>query len=570
MPAITALFGRLRRPSERRFRLYETIANVHQFSVLHTFVALTLCYHLLFSPEMTLNPEMRNILILVLLVTTATIWRVPPRYFGKGWFVGSWILGDTFVALAVVFLSGQSGSGLYVAFFLLILLAAFAQSLKQTLMLSAVLCGGYGGILYLEGEIQSLSLEEDRLLQIPLLLIVATFYGHALELLRKGRAQQWALIGERRRSEDALNESRERYRSLVEAATDAILVTDKTGSILSWNRGAERIFSYQLEEIRDKPLAFLFSEPPTPDLPAGSEPGWPPAVGHTIEGVGRRRDGSAFPMELSSNAWDTPQGTWYGCIIRDVTERKRSERVQAEMEAQKQEALRRMAGGIANDFNNLLTVIMGYCEMLLTVSEPDRTEYKHVQEIRKAGTRATELARQLLLFSRRYMIEMQLLDLNEVLAEMEPRFRQVLGETIELVIVNGPALGRVQAHPDHLAEAVLNLLANAREAMPAGGRLSIETANALVEEAPTGAGEVRPGRYVRLTISDTGCVMDAETQAQIFDPFFTTKQPGRRSGMGLSAAYGIFKQIGGHISVQSELQQGTTFTIHLPQVERSR
>ncbi|MEW6542709.1 MAG: PAS domain S-box protein [Nitrospirota bacterium] len=568
MTAISSILDAIWKPGGRRFRLYETIANFHQFSILHTLVAITLCYHLVFSPEAGLSPEARNLLILLLLVTTAAIWRVPPRLFGAGWFVGGWVLGDTLLTVAVIFLSGHTGSALYVAFFLIILLAAFAQSLKQTLLLSTVLCVGYGAVLYVEGTIGSFSLQEDRLLQIPLLLVVATFYGHAVELLRRERVRQWTLANQRQKAQDALHESEERYRAVIEAATDAIIVADHGGRMVSWNTGAQRIFSYSEEEVLGKPLTFLFPAHQRPELERLDATGASTAVGRTVECAGLRRDGSEFPLELSVSTWQTVQGRFYGCIIRDITGRRRIEHVKEELEAQKQEALRRMAGGMAHDFNNLMTVIVGYSGMALSSLSAGHSAYSYVEQIKEAGTRAVELARHLLVFSRRHVLEPRVLDLNETLANLEETLRQLLGERIELVMTLDPALGRVKADPAHLAQAVLNLADNARDAMPEGGRLTVETANAqLADMLPPQDTGMGPGPYVKLTIGDTGLGMDAETRTRVFDPFFTTKALGKRTGLGLSTVYGIVKQSGGHIWVRSEPGQGTTFTICLPRVE---
>jgi len=253
-------------------------------------------------------------------------------------------------------------------------------------------------------------------------------------------------------------------------------------------------------------------------------------------------------------------------VGQDITERKNLE--QQLRQVQKMEAVGRLAGGIAHDFNNLLTAINGYSELILSsISQSDPLR-RDVEEIKRAGERAAELTRQLLAFSRKQVLRMHIIDLNTIVLNIEKLLRRLITEDVELIISLQPHLAPVKADPGQIEQVLVNLAINARDAMQQGGRLVIRTADVTLDEAAASKNEgMRPGNYVLISMSDTGCGMNAETMAHIFEPFFTTKDVGKGTGLGLSMVYGIIKQSGGHIYAFSKLGKGSTFEIYLPRVE---
>jgi signal transduction histidine kinase len=239
-------------------------------------------------------------------------------------------------------------------------------------------------------------------------------------------------------------------------------------------------------------------------------------------------------------------------------------------QAQKMQAVGRLIAGVAHDFNNLLMVIKGYNELLMKDLGPNHRVYRMAEEMRKASERASSLVGQLMAFSRQQKLERKVVDLNRVVSQIGTMLRRVVGEDIELVTVSDPTLGSVEAAPHQLDEVILNLAANARDAMPQGGRLKIATSNVELDGSFVRRHHgARPGAYVRLEVSDAGSGMDKATQRRLFEPFFTTKGEGKGTGLGLATVYGIIKQHGGYIGVESEPSQGTTFSIYLPRVKKA-
>jgi len=263
-----------------------------------------------------------------------------------------------------------------------------------------------------------------------------------------------------------------------------------------------------------------------------------------------------------------PEGVLEGCVhvMRDMTERRALEAQYRQ--AQKMEAMGRLAGGVAHDFNNLLTAINGYGGLLLNRLGEDSTLRRYAEEVCKAGDRAASLTRQLLTFSRQHVVEPQVLDLNTIVTGTDKMLRRVIGEDVEVVTILGSSLGAIKADPGQLEQVILNLAINSRDAMPQGGKLTIETSSVkLAETTIYRHGELAPGKYVVLSVSDNGCGMDEETQARVFEPFFTTKEQGKGTGLGLATVYGIVKQSGGCVWIRSEVGLGTTFKVYFPQVD---
>jgi signal transduction histidine kinase len=277
----------------------------------------------------------------------------------------------------------------------------------------------------------------------------------------------------------------------------------------------------------------------------------------------RRKDGTIIDVEITRNTLTLAGRPAALAMAHDVTKRKSVETQL--LQAQKMEAVGRLAGGIAHDFNNLLTVILGSSDLLLEGLRVDHQSRADLEDIHKAGQRAAALTRQLLAFSRQQVLTPQVLDLNALIADLEKMLRRLIGEDIEFRTVLAADLGAVRADPGQLEQVIMNLAVNARDAMPHGGKLTIETVNADLDDAYAQAHvPLVAGRYAMLAVSDTGIGMDTQVKAHIFEPFFTTKEKGKGTGLGLATVYGIVKQTDGYIWVYSEPGQGTSFKIYLP------
>ena len=376
------------------------------------------------------------------------------------------------------------------------------------------------------------------------------------------------------RREEALRESEQRFRAIFEGASDGIVTADpRTGQLLSCNAAFTAMTGYTEEEIRA--LRFDDLHPPQDRASVGTKFAAMASgqVGATAEIHVRRKDGSVFQADISSATVALPDRTYLAGFFRDVTVQRQAEADLRSLEAplaqsQKMEGIGRLAGGVAHDFNNILSVILSCSGFALEGLEDGDPTREDIQEITKAANRAAALTRQLLAFSRKQVLQPVSLNVNEALGGMEKMLRRIIGEDVDLVQVLAPDLWTVRADPGQVEQVLMNLAVNARDAMPEGGMLTLETANVTLDEDYTArhAG-TKPGPHVMMAVTDSGVGMDEGTLARIFEPFFTTKEAGKGNGLGLSTVYGIVKQSGGCIHVYSEVGQGTTFKIFLPRDE---
>ena len=371
-------------------------------------------------------------------------------------------------------------------------------------------------------------------------------------------------ITERKRAETRLQQSEEQYRLLFDSNPHPMWVYDpQTLAFLAVNDAAVHLYGYSRREFLAMTIKDIRPPEDVPKLLASL-----PDAGGRGGGVWRHRlkGGAVTDVEVASNAILFRGRSARLVLATDVSEKKRLE---AELlQAQKMDAVGRLAGGVAHDFNNLLGVISGYSQLLGKDLGPQHRGLKRVEEIQKAADRAAGLTRQLLAFSRKQMLEMKVLDLNAIVRDIGTMLHRLIGEDIQLVTKVAADLGSVRADRGQIDQVILNLVVNARDAMPQGGTLLIETLNVVLDDAYARAhSDVRTGRYVQLAVSDGGQGMTAETQSHIFEPFFTTKEPGKGTGLGLATVFGIVKQSGGHVAVYSEVGQGSTFRVYLPRVD---
>jgi PAS domain S-box-containing protein len=382
-------------------------------------------------------------------------------------------------------------------------------------------------------------------------------------------------LTERRAAEDALRQTQEQFRLLVQGVTDyALYMLDATGQVSSWNAGAERIKGYAPDEVIGQHFSRFYTEEdraaglPARGLATAAREGrW------ESEGWRVRKDGSRFWAHVVLDAIRDDAGRLVGFakITRDITERREAEQKleetrEALFQSQKMEAVGQLTGGVAHDFNNLLTVIIGGLDTIARSPPGDAVRIGRALEMsRHAAERAASLTSRLLAFSRRQPLEPIPTDLNALVSGMTDLLHRSLGEQVELEGALASDLWTVEVDQNQLESAILNLAVNARDAMPGGGKLTIETGNAYLGEAYTAVdAEVSPGPYVMLAVSDTGAGMSREVMTRVFEPFFTTKELGRGTGLGLSMVYGFVKQSGGHVTIYSEPGEGTCVKLYFP------
>ena len=376
-----------------------------------------------------------------------------------------------------------------------------------------------------------------------------------------------AIVIERKRKEEEILFQKTRFQSLFDNSPVGVVMLDAQDRIIRINQAFELIFGYSIEEIQGRIINDLVVPPnlrPEADhLSANTQTGMPVET----ETTRIRKDGSPIHVHVFGVPFMS-QGRQSGIFAMYVDVSKSKNLEDQLRQAQKMEAIGRLAGGIAHDFNNLLTSILGYGQLAMGRLDEKDPLKNHVQEIIKAGERAAGLTNQLLAFSRKQVLEPVILNLNSVVADMDKMLRRLIGEDVELITHLDSQIGSVRADPGQMSQVIMNLAVNSRDAMPQGGKLIIETSSTDLDEAYV---KQRPGMtagpYIMLAVTDTGCGMDPETLSQMFEPFFTTKEAGKGTGLGLSTVYGIVKQSNGHIWAYSELGRGSCIKIYLPRVE---
>jgi len=393
--------------------------------------------------------------------------------------------------------------------------------------------------------------------------------SYTLEFRRRASALVVARdVTRSKRAEDALKESEAASRGVLDAALDAYIRMDQAGCITEWNLMAEKTFGWRRNEVLGRPLHELLIPPARREahrqgLRRFLATGEGPLLNRRVEVNALHRDGREFPVEVTILAVETNQGHIFSAFLRDLTEKKQAE---AQLhQAQKMEAVGQLTGGIAHDFNNLLTVIIGNLELAGTQQTRDPFLASCMRQALDAADRGAALTHRLLAFSRQQALQPGRTDLKEVIGEMISLLRRTLGEDIGIEVRLAEDLWPEHADKIQVESALLNLAINARDAMPEGGKLTIEAANVTLDAEYTERNaEVEPGDYVMLAVTDTGTGMPPEVVERAFDPFFTTKDIGRGTGLGLSMIYGFAKQSGGHLKIYSEVGHGTTVKLYLP------
>jgi len=367
-------------------------------------------------------------------------------------------------------------------------------------------------------------------------------------------------VSDRKEKEEAIF----RLAALVESSADAIISVDLDGKVLSWNHAAESLYGYSTKEALGRSIRFIVPPDRQVEMDVILTRVRKGEATATFETLQKHRDGRLIPVSAGISPILDPQGRLIAAsaIVRDISaQHKLQEQFR---QAQKMEAVGRLAGGVAHDFNNLLTVICGYASLLLT-QKGDIPHREELEEINRAGERAAGLTRQLLAFSRKQVLNPMVTCLNPLIKDLEKMLRRLIGEDIQLSTVLQADLGKVKVDLGQMEQVLMNLAVNARDAMPQGGHLIIETRNILVEKGSIGGNvDVVPGSYTVLSVSDTGIGMDKEVLSHLFEPFYTTKGIGKGTGLGLSTIYGIVRQSGGYITVYSEPGKGSCFKVYLP------
>src|SRR5216117_1857295 len=460
--------------------------------------------------------------------------------------------------------------------------ARFEQALREfvpDIILSDHGLPGFDGSAALE-------LVNERFPTLPVILVTGSLNEEkAVEFMKAGAAdyilkdhltrlpeaiqraiRERRLREEREQAVAALQESEAQYRALFESTPYPMWVFDlETHRVLAVNGAAIKHYGYSREEFLGLRIEDLR---PAEDIPAlhrhlATMPSDYHAAGTWRH---RKKDGTLIEVETGGQGITFAGRQAEQVVINDVTERKQLE--EQFRQAQKMEAVGRLAAGVAHDFNNLLTAILGTTDLMLEDLPPGDPDREGLLDIRSASERATVLTRQLLTFSRQQVVSPRVLRLNDLVLELEKLLRRLLGEDVAIRVAVAPDCGGVKADPGQLEQVIVNLAVNARDAMPNGGKLTLETRNIDLDSSYTLEHSlVKPGPYVQLTVSDSGIGMDEETQAHAFEPFFTTKPRGQGTGLGLAMVYGTVKQSGGFIWVYSEPGRGATFKIYLPRVD---
>lgn len=378
----------------------------------------------------------------------------------------------------------------------------------------------------------------------------------------------WRDVSEQKRAHEALLHSERRLQGIISSAMDAIITVDSNQRIVVFNKAAEEIFRCTVPEALGQHLEkFIPERFRTTHRQHIHDFGVTGVTARSMYSPGTlyaiRADGEEFPIEATISQVESEGEKLFTVILRDIGARLR---IEADLrQAQKVEAVGQLAGGIAHEFNNFLGVILGYSELLSEEAAANDKLAQYSKDIRTATQHAASLTKQLLAFSRKQVLEPRVLDINQCIWECHNLLRRLVPANIEVVPVLGTKIGRVKADPGQIQQILINLVVNARDAMPLGGRVVIETADAeLDERSASQRVGVQPGSYVLLSVTDTGLGMNEETRSRLFEPFFTTKEPGKGTGLGLSTVYGIVRHTGGHIEVQSGTEKGTTFHIYLP------